>query len=205
MISREAHVAQIAQLFTAVDRGSNGSGRVSLVYNTLTSRNPTSKPLLPTQPHTSTAASSFPASPPLQGNTKPSHGRQPLPPRVALSSSAPSSVLRSSSASHSRAPPPPPCRAPPPCRTLRLRPLRAGSAGSAPSAPDPPAPEAATKAEGEEAAGGKVAADAVRSATSFDRLLRVPSAAAAAASTSTRRRSGPRPRFPPVPAPAAGR
>jgi hypothetical protein len=67
MISREAHVAQIVQLFTTVDRGSDGSDRVSLVYNTLTSRNPTSKPLLPTQLHASTAASSFPAlSPPSQ-------------------------------------------------------------------------------------------------------------------------------------------
>jgi hypothetical protein len=38
--------------------------------------------------------------------------------------------------------------------------LRVALSSSAPSAPDPPAPEAARKAEGEEAAGGKVAADA---------------------------------------------
>jgi hypothetical protein len=63
--------------------------------------------LLPTQPHASTAASSFPASPPLQGNTKPSHGRQP--PRLTP-----------------RSPAPPP----PPRRTLQLCPLRAGSAGA---------------------------------------------------------------------------
>jgi hypothetical protein len=79
MISKEAHVAQIAQLFTAVDRGSDGSDRVSLVYNTLTSRNPTSKPLLPTQsPSLSQALTKNPRVP-KSNPLPPSRWRRPPP------------------------------------------------------------------------------------------------------------------------------
>jgi hypothetical protein len=71
--------AQIAQLFTAVDRRSDGSHRVSLVYNVASNPNPNPNSLLPQSPY------SFPAtgSPSLRSAS----------PTPSLRSSAPAPIL----------------------------------------------------------------------------------------------------------------
>jgi hypothetical protein len=117
MISKEAHVAQIAQLFTAVNRGSDGSDRVSLVYNTLTSRNPTSKPLLPT--HTPSLSQALTKNPRVPKSN-------PLPPFPLAAATRRAGIphhaacLAPGARLHRRAPPPRPDEHAPPLRPWTL-------------------------------------------------------------------------------------